>query len=351
MAEDKATIEAIKNLASMFPEIDKETITDIFIGCKKDFDQTVDQLLSMGVILEKKQAQDDATPPASPVFKPPPVDKPPTTPVSPTISTPVQIQDNSERERLERLNYQLSQEYRRLAEAQERNLALEKQLAATQSTIAAEYQALGDERRRLEEQQASFQADKKRLEEHLSGRLREMKEEMRKKEEEVKQGEEARRREIEHLSEVVQEERRLLDEEHAVRAQGKTEKKAEKAAREEARVAREQELQAAKLALENEVDQLKKDNMCLEQTILCLKDDAEAREDAWTAELNALRKRLTELENASVGNVQSAQDSVVGALQSLSLWLNRGVQDFQQKTVKPEDLRQELLKSLQNVTL
>lgn len=40
MADDKATLEAINNIAAMFPVIDKETITDIYLGCKKDLDQT-----------------------------------------------------------------------------------------------------------------------------------------------------------------------------------------------------------------------------------------------------------------------------------------------------------------------
>lgn len=73
--------EVLSNLGSMFPSIDKLFLEDVFVSSNKDFDKTVDQLLSMGVELDvaKKEPQ-----------KPQPTPLQPSRPVSsPTILSPV----------------------------------------------------------------------------------------------------------------------------------------------------------------------------------------------------------------------------------------------------------------------
>lgn len=140
----------------------------------------------------------------------------------------------AEKARLELLNQQLSMEYRRLADTQEKNMALEKQLNAKKESITAEQLRLADERKRLEEQQSAFLADKKRLEDHLSARLREMKEQMRMHEELNKvQAEEGRAR-----AEAARTEERELAEqtrqtEKEAKREAKLKAKAEKRAHKE----------------------------------------------------------------------------------------------------------------------
>lgn len=167
------------------------------------------------------------------------VKKPAPTPVTPKVEEEItppnvvaleqassQTESPAEKARLELLNQQLSMEYRRLADTQERNMVLEKQLKATKESIAVEQVKLAEERRRLEEQQTAFLADKKRLEDHLSVRLREMKEQMRKNE---VQEEENRARADQERMEA--EANRLAEKEvkRAFKAKAKAERKALKA--------------------------------------------------------------------------------------------------------------------------
>jgi hypothetical protein len=322
MADDKATTEAINNLTSMFPDIDKETITDIFLGCKKDFDGTVDQLLGMGASMGNKPA----SPPKSPVLeKPAPVPVSTAPPLSPQLvenKVPKDILDTSaqERERVELLNQQLVLEYRRLAETQEKNMMMEKQLATVRANI-------DEERRKLEDDKIAFQANKKQLEEHLSGRLKEMKDELRRKEEQNRQDDEERRR---HFEAMQAEERQLREEEEQRRSEEKTSKKEEKRKR-EANNAEETRV------LLDELQQAK-ERYC-------------ALEHAYQTERAALHERVIALEQALADNNHSGKDSVVAAMRYMQQWLGKGLEDFQQKDVRPELLTEELLRSLHDTHL
>jgi len=216
---------------------------------------------------------------------------------------------------------------------------LEKQLAATQVTITAEYQKLTEEKRRLEEQQAAFQDDKKKLEEHLSSRLREMKEEMRRKEEEARESEQARRREFERSSKAADDERqaRFLEEKKRVE-----EEWTDRALEEESRAEKEREAFESLLSKERmekvgAIDRV--ESLCVEVESLRLDNES-------------LRQRVLELEKSLDSNdQQSAQQIVADTLQTVSRWLIKGTEEFQQKDVSPADIRQELLKSLLNTQL
>jgi len=343
MAEDKATMEAINNLSSMFPGIDKEMVTDIFLGCKKDFDKTIDQLIGMGAELEK-------TPPAKSPVHTPKVPSPVISPKlsvqtpklpEPQVSSPKEPSHftDVEKERLEILNQQLSQEYRRLADTQEKNLLLEKQLAITQASIAAERQKLDEEKRRFEEQQDAFLQDKKRLEEHLSSRLREMKEQMRRSEEELR----AKEYEKRVQEELSRQEERKAEEEMRI---------AEKALRKEAKLRIKEEKKSRKVKSQEiwyEEEQAKMEKHSEEQQALIEKLRAEfyEKEAQLKAENNALHEALEEMEHSVVVNQQSSQESMVESLQFLSNWLNKGVEHLQRKSISPASLKEELINSLQ----
>jgi hypothetical protein len=62
--------ESLHNLATLFPSLDKLFLEDVYVSSKKDFDKTVDQLLSMGVELDVGKKEQKATP--APVNRPPP---------------------------------------------------------------------------------------------------------------------------------------------------------------------------------------------------------------------------------------------------------------------------------------
>jgi len=341
MADEKATAEAINNLASMFPEIDKEMITDIYLGCKKDFDQTIDQLIGMGAEQEKKAPPPVMSPaPAAKVVAPPTKAVVASAPPTLIPEVPHFTDSPAEKERLEFLNQQLSQEYRRLADTQERNLQLEKQLAAATASITLERQKLEEEKRKFEEEKLAFQQDKKRLEEHLSARLREMKEQMRRNEEEARAKEEASRREAELRRE---EERRSEEEARSV----------EKLLKREAKLRIKEEKKAQKARTREawfQEEQTRMEQHSAEQQALIhqLKNEFSEREEVLKAQNKTLREALEELEHSVVVNQQSAQESIVEALQSVTNWLSKGVGDLQQKTITPASLKEELLKSLRD---
>lgn len=275
---DKASQDAVDTLTAMFSNIDKEMVADIFLGCKKNFDEAMEQLFSMGAELEKKPAPSKPTPapveekklttppppPHTHIYSPPQplvqhtshvpqasapnmspntprrgdavVATPPHTPV-PTAMFSEQTQ--AEQRHLELLKEQLSQEYRRLADMQEATVTQDKQLSAKRTAIAQDAQKVEDDRRALEEAQDAFAQDKRRLEEHLSSRLREMKEQMRRNEEEARlQQEENRTREEFAREEAARAE---AEERAAVKAEKRARKQAEKETRRSEKMLRAQQ--------------------------------------------------------------------------------------------------------------
>jgi len=255
--------------------------------------------------------------------------------VTPLQEATLLTESPAEKARLELLNQQLSMEYRRLADTQERNIALEKQLKATKEAIAGEHTRLDEERKRLEEQQVTFLGDKKRLEDHLSARLREMKEQMRKNEELNKAHEE----EIRAKSESERQEERQLAE---------TARLAEKEARREYKVRVNAEKKAVK-AVERERDQQSVREMENEyhgrlreaEAVIAQLRDTLARSDS---EVEALQRQL--IFNKAQSESQHQQASVTN-LQSVVSWLSKAVEDLQTKdNITPANIRHEMLESL-----
>jgi len=321
----------------MFSNIDREMIADIFLGCKKNFDQTVDQLVNMGAEQEIKKPEPIAsTPIVSAPTRSAPVVSPPVSPPFHHYEPLSKISNaedpqESERNRLEVLGLGLSQEYRRLADIQESNLALDRQLTLKKVAIAAEQQkleeerkALNEEREKFEEHQVSFQQDKKKLEDRLSTRLKEMKEEMRKSEEEVKAKEEENRR----REEMAREERRRAEEE-ARQEEKVMRKEAKRALKEDKRINK----QIALDVLRQERDALADKVTQLERII----SDLQERNEGTEAHLVAANEEATE--------------SLAESLMSLSDIFAKHSADLRQKSISPNGLVSKLEKFLKEESL
>jgi exonuclease VII large subunit len=88
MTANNTMDEALNNLTTLFPSVDRTFLEDVYVSTKKDFDKTVDQLLSMGIELDvgsKKGEKEKEKPPAPTV---PSYPKPISPAPYPTLSYP-----------------------------------------------------------------------------------------------------------------------------------------------------------------------------------------------------------------------------------------------------------------------